>query len=641
MGNSSLQPALTRRAPDTLGEKFERGSLPDFPKRLRRLRADELEDLLDEVGKRCGFASPHTSAPKAGSDDPNLNREINAAIEQDHRAQWLIDGQLMLDTGRRGQLYLECPFKDGHSSDSGHTETAYFPAETGGFYHGHYKCMHATCAERSCEDFDRALGYPGPDLGELFDAHDSDSEVVIDPRDPMSTARQVYSRRFSRNDQPVLIRSGGSWYEYANSYYRERDEEVVRSAVWQLLETALTVDKLGKKVPARVTSAQISAGMDALKSVTRRLEQPEPCWLDGREGPAPADLVSLRDGLFDLTSRKLLPHTPAFFSLHALPFDAPKKGDRAPRWIAFLEEVWPSDSAAQQTLQEVMGLFLTADTSLQKAFLMVGPRRSGKGVIARVIRMLLGEHNVVGPTMSSLSGNFGLQPLIGKLAALISDARFRHGQYSHAAVERLLLLTGEDTVTVDRKNKEAWTGKMSVRIMITSNEVPKLSDASGAIASRFITLKMSQTFYGKEDPGLTDKLRCELPGIFEWALEGRDRLMERGYFLQPKSGHDLAERLSELGNPVGNFIDECCALDKRGSETIDALYQVYREWCAANGHHPTAKNQFSQDMETACASISRHQPRVGQGGKQVKSFKGIRLQRDSGAGSDDDDDGYI
>lgn len=348
-----MRPAPTRRAPGTLGEKFERGNLPDSFKCLQRLGADELEELLDEVGKRCGFASLRTGGPAIGSDDPNLNREINAAIEQDHRAQWLIDGQLVLDTGRRGQLYLECPFKDGHSSDSGHTETAYFPAETGGFYHGHYKCMHATCAGRSCDDFDRALGYPGPDIGELFDAHDNDAEVVIDSRDPMKIARQVYDRRFSENAQPVLIRCGGSWYEYSGSCYRERDEEAVRSTVWQFLEPALTVDKFGKKVPARVTSAQVSAVMDALKSVAPRLEQPEPCWLDGRAAPTPVNLVSLRDGLFDLTTRKLLPHSAAFFSLHALSFDAPKRGDSAARWIAFLEEVWPDDPASQQTLQEV------------------------------------------------------------------------------------------------------------------------------------------------------------------------------------------------------------------------------------------------------------------------------------------------
>ena len=55
--------------------------------------------------------------------------------------------------------------------------------------------------------------------------------------------------------------------------------------------------------------------------------------------------------------------------------------------------------------------------------MMVGPKRSGKGTIARVLRKLIGERNVAGPTLSSLGGPFGLQPLLGKSGAIISDAR--------------------------------------------------------------------------------------------------------------------------------------------------------------------------------------------------------------------------
>ena len=55
---------------------------------------------------------------------------------------------------------------------------------------------------------------------------------------------------------------------------------------------------------------------------------------------------------------------------------------------------------------------------------MVGPTRGGKGVIARILGALIGKRNVCGPTLNSLGGDFGLQPLIGKSLAVISDARF-------------------------------------------------------------------------------------------------------------------------------------------------------------------------------------------------------------------------
>ena len=71
----------------------------------------------------------------------------------------------------------------------------------------------------------------------------------------------------------------------------------------------------------------------------------------------------------------------------------------------------------------MLGHLLAGDTSQQKMFLLVGPKRGGKGTIGRVWPGLLGAHQVGAPTLASLSTNFGLQPLIGKPLALISDAR--------------------------------------------------------------------------------------------------------------------------------------------------------------------------------------------------------------------------
>jgi putative DNA primase/helicase len=99
-----------------------------------------------------------------------------------------------------------------------------------------------------------------------------------------------------------------------------------------------------------------------------------------------------------------------------------RAGTAAHKWLAFLTELWGEDSTIQ-ALQEVFGNLLGGDTTLQKVFLMVGPKRGGKGTIGRVLTGLLGAHHLAAPTLASLSTNFGLQPLIGRPLALISDAR--------------------------------------------------------------------------------------------------------------------------------------------------------------------------------------------------------------------------
>lgn len=99
--------------------------------------------------------------------DASARRRGETVEADDARLDWLEDNYEVYGYGRDGQLYLRCPWKDGHSGDSGESETAYFPAGTGGYAQGHYKCLHASCAGRSDADFDQATGYAASDLVDL------------------------------------------------------------------------------------------------------------------------------------------------------------------------------------------------------------------------------------------------------------------------------------------------------------------------------------------------------------------------------------------------------------------------------------------------------------------------------------------
>ena len=151
-----------------------------------------------------------------------------------------------------------------------------------------------------------------------------------------------------------------------------------------------------------------------------------------------------------------------------------------------------------------------------------------------------------------------MQPLIGKPLAIISDARLGEGTNRSVAVERLLSISGEDSITVDRKYRDPWTGKLPSRFVILTNELPDFTDSSGALASRFVLLTLNNSFYGKENPRLTDQLLAEASGIFNWALDGLDRLEERGHFIQPESAREALSQLEDMSSPIGAFIRDLC-----------------------------------------------------------------------------------
>jgi len=95
-----------------------------------------------------------------------------------------------------------------------------------------------------------------------------------------------------------------------------------------------------------------------------------------------------------------------------------------------------------------------------------------------------------------------------------------------AIAERLLAISGEDAISIPRKHLIDWTGKLPTRFLILANELPRLTDSSGALSSRFVILQTRRSFYGEEDVNLTDRLMGELPSILNWAIEGYHRLRE-------------------------------------------------------------------------------------------------------------------
>ena len=452
---------------------------------------------------------------------------------------------------------------------------------------------------------------------------EANGQVVLNQKDFMANARELVDRVYTGPEGVVLRHSSNLFYKHATTHYAESEDNTVRSVLWDFLDRARATDRAGAVVPFRPGPAHISGVGDALRAITHLETVRPPMWLDACVGPEPQDVVSLRNGLFHIPTRALLPHTSKFFTLNTLPF-VWEPDAVAPTWEKFLSDVWPDDREMIDTLQEMLGYLITADTSMQKMFMLIGPRRSGKGTIGRVINALIGKENITGPTLSSLTTNFGLQPLIGKLVAIVSDAR-APGRDHQTIVERLLMMSGEDTITVDRKNLDAWVGALTARVVIMSNESLQLGDASGALVGRMVVLQMHKSFYGTEDTQLTSRLLKELPGIFNWALEGRARLYRRGFFVQPAGSAEAVDEMTKLNSPITEFLDKCCELGVQSTESKNMVFSAYKKWCAANDRHAANKVQFSKQLYATANTIVGVRPRTQDGG-QARVYAGLRLK---------------
>jgi putative DNA primase/helicase len=454
----------------------------------------------------------------------------------------------------------------------------------------------------------------------------ADTQHVEPPGRPYANAKLFLQARYGHPRHPLLVNQGGEWYRWDGSCWPVHDQGQLRAELYDYFEHAFYDGPKGEPTPFDPARRKIDDLVDALKSLVHiPVDTPTPAWL-GKVSNAPAEeVVACSNGLVHVPTRNLYPHTPIYYAHHAVPFEFVPNAPEPTHWNDFLHDLWGDEVESIQALQEIFGYLVSGDTRLQKMFLVVGPKRSGKGTIARVLTAMLGRHHVAGPTLAGIGTNFGLSPLIGKPVAIISDARLSSTDHTSIVTERLLSISGEDTLTVDRKYREPWTGQLPARIVILSNELPRLTDSSGALASRFIMLILTRSFYGCENPDLTAQLCTDLPGIFNWALDGLERLRERGRFQQPGASEDAIRELEDLSSPMGAFVRERCVVGPAYEVGCDALYQAWRQWCQDHGRdRPGTTQTFGRDLRAVLPGIKVMRPR-SETDARVRKYAGIAL----------------
>jgi putative DNA primase/helicase len=452
------------------------------------------------------------------------------------------------------------------------------------------------------------------------------ASLVINPKAPYDIARVFLEAHFTEGGRPTLHRHRGAFYAWSGTAYPEIDDEGLRARLYNFLDECVAKASKGKNRPVKPDMKMVGNVFHALTAAAQ-LDQSvaAPTWLDRVQDVLAEEILSCSNGLLHLPTSTLLPHTPAFFTHNAINFAFDPNAPEPQQWLQFLAELWPDDQAVIETLQEIFGYCLTADTSQQKMVLIIGPKRSGKGTIARVLTSIVGLESSVAPTLAGLGTNFGLAPLIGKRVAIISDARLGGRPDQHAIAERLLSIAGEDAITIDRKYREAWTGRLQTRFLILSNELPRLADASGALASRFIVLVLTRSFYGREDHKLTAKLLTERPAILNWALAGWRRLTERGYFVTPASSGDAVRELEDLGSPIGAFVRDRCIISPGRTVEPSVLFKAWSQWCAELGRDRAGTAQtFGRDVRAAVPGLKVTQPRIADG--RLRLYEGIGIQ---------------
>lgn len=444
---------------------------------------------------------------------------------------------------------------------------------------------------------------------------------------PMANARRLMADIFSTGGKQTLAYWRGAWWLWGGASWEQAEDDLdVKERIWDRLEQATCKTKDGDPIPWAPTTAKVGNLMEPLAIRARipgRVDAP--AWLDGGKHPPASRIIPMNNGLVDLETGRITGHDPALFTTWHLPFDYDPNAT-CPTWARFLGDVFAHDPAGELLLQEYAGYLISGRTDLHKALLIVGPRRGGKGTISRTVQRLVGTGNTVSPTLGSLGSEFGLADLIGKPLAVVEDARADDDRRNNTTVERLLNIIGEDAVSINRKNRDYWNGTLPTRFMIVSNETPRFLDSSGAITSRFMSVRLKQSYEHNPDPTLGARIAGELPGIFNWAVEGLHRLDKQGHFTRPATMDEMHDLMADMTSPIARFIEERYTVTGNDADTLKVsdVFTAFKQWAEDQSMRPINRDTFIQRVLSAAPEVSYKNTRID--GRMGRHFFGVKEQ---------------
>jgi putative DNA primase/helicase len=296
------------------------------------------------------------------------------------------------------------------------------------------------------------------------------------------------------------------------------------------------------------------------------------------------------------------------------------KNADCPRWKQFINEVFDNDATTIRYVQAAIGYSLTGDTREQCLFLLHGNGRNGKSTFLEVMSMLMGDYAEV-TGFSTLDA--GTKSEQSNDLAKLSGARFvtiveadEDRRFNEAKVKSV---TGQDTITCRFLHKEFFSFRPQFKIWLAMNHKPIIRDMSDGMWRRIKFIAFNQSFKGREDKTLSTKLRAELPGILNWALEGLRDWKTNG-LIEPQKVTDAVNEYRLESDVVAQWIEDMCEIESKYTMVLEHGYMSYKVWSEARNDRPMTMQAWSRRMtERGYASV-----RTRINGKQVRVYNGIK-----------------
>tara|TARA_E500000081_G_scaffold41408_1_gene45024 strand:+ start:3962 stop:6433 length:2472 start_codon:yes stop_codon:yes gene_type:complete len=336
-------------------------------------------------------------------------------------------------------------------------------------------------------------------------------------------------------------------------------------------------------------------------------------------------LIVCSNAAVDPRTGDVFDHDPEHYSLFGIDCEYNVDAD-CPTWFEYLNGAFEDQPEAPELismLQEWFGAALVRGKSreLRKALVAYGPSRTGKTVLAGVLRALIGGKSSA-LQMRELAESFGRQTLVNSTGWIADDA-ISAGDVLDA--ENWKTIVSGEPVSIPRKNLGNWEGELDIPVMLTANSLPRVKDESDAVYNRTIFLNMTAVKDEELVAGriIMNEIKKEIGGVLNWAIAGWKRLEARGRFDPPSRIVELADSFKASQDPCGAWMNECIEMnleymvDRRDLVASMHGYQIDAEGRSQN--QTFGNKRIIKSIKEAYPSVIEHRNAT------ARYFVGIKL----------------
>ena len=180
-------------------------------------------------------------------------------------------------------------------------------------------------------------------------------------------------------------------------------------------------------------------------------------------------------------------------------------------------------------------------------------------------------------------------------ARLVTAPELEKDQYLSESL--IKLATGEDEIIARFLYGEYFSYKPQFKLWMMANHKPVIRGTDDGIWRRLMLIPFKvQIPESDRDRQLINKLKAELPGILNWALQGCLEWQRDGLGIPQEVQDAVAEYRKDM-DVLGRFLEERCILNPKAVTAAATIYEAYTLWAEANGEtSPLKQGAFGKAL---------------------------------------------